>query len=103
MLPAEVAKYLDDPDKWIVKSDEELCQASDAGVPRRPYWDPVLRRSRSEMKTFLRVLDQNCLLTFRRRSRSSIGAFFVAKKSGDVRFVIDARIPMFLPSSATLV
>ena len=37
VLPPEVAKYLIDPDKWIVKSDQELCEGSDAGVPRRPY------------------------------------------------------------------
>eukprot|EP00972_Heterocapsa_arctica_P055470 8184642-Heterocapsa_arctica.AAC.1 len=44
------------------------------------------------MNEFLGALHRAGLLTWRRRQRSAIGCFFIDKKDGNLRLVIDARI-----------
>lgn len=84
-------RYILDPDRWIVKGDEEMraLAAEPDAVPRKPYWDPTLRDDPRQM---LRALDEAGLLPWRRRRRAEAGCFFVKKKDGTLRLVIDARI-----------
>lgn len=59
----------------------------------RPYWDPVLRSSRSQRLDFFRRMIALGLGTLRARVKGRIGIFFRAKKNGDQRMVIDCRDP----------
>jgi hypothetical protein len=84
-----------DPDRWIVKSEKDILDdcATPGSVPARPYWDPVLAHNGTERAAFLGSLHRASLLSWRRRARSVIGCFFVGKKDGVIRLVVDARIP----------
>ena len=74
--------------RYIIKSDDELTQDREAGLLRgSPYWDPILKGSRSLKKQFLQSLHRAGLLTWRRRVRSQVGCFFVKKKDGMLRLV----------------
>ena len=62
-------------------------------IPRiTPYWDPRLRGERATRIKFFRRLVDLGLGTFRTGIRGSIGLFFVRKKNGDQRMVVDARV-----------
>eukprot|EP00972_Heterocapsa_arctica_P091395 13484532-Heterocapsa_arctica.AAC.1 len=42
LVSGDAKKFIESPDDWIVKSDSELREQTDAGsAPARPYWDPV--------------------------------------------------------------
>ena len=80
VVSEEFSKFILDPDRWIVEPDHEIVKQSDSGVPLRPYWDPVLKHSARKRLLFLRQLHTAGLLTWRRRSRTGVGCFFVGKK-----------------------
>ena len=97
VVSPHAARYVTDPDRWIVKSDAELCIVTDhASRPIKPYWDPMLPDSRGNMREFLGALHRAKLLARRRRARSHIGIFFIQKKDGRLRVVIDGRLPSAL-------
>ena len=58
----------------------------------RPYWDPILKNNRREYIGFITLLVERGLVTWRRRRRCSVSVFCVAKKSGMLRLVVDARL-----------
>ena len=86
MVGADAARYLDDP-RPIALDDAELAEAS----PARPYWDRRLASNRALLDGFIRELDACGLITYRRRVAARCGMFFVRKKSGQLRLVVDAR------------
>ena len=91
-MSAEAAPLIREPHRFILKTDDELARDRDEGLLRgSPYWDPVLKGSRSHMRQFLKLLHQAGLLTWRRRVRSQVGCFFVKKKDNMLRLVLDAR------------
>ena len=57
------------------------------------YWDPCLRRNRKKLLSFYRALYKRGLLriTWRGRARGQLGMFFVKKKDGSLRLILDAR------------
>ena len=59
---------------------------------RRPYWDPVLLEDRCSYITFIHSLRARNMLRFRRRRLGHAGIFFVKKKNGDLRLIVDGRI-----------
>ena len=94
VVSPQATRYVTDPDRWIVKSDAELCDLTDhASRPLRPYWDPTLHDSQDNMREFLGALHRANLLSWRRRARAHIGIFFIRKKDGRLRVVIDGRLP----------
>ena len=93
VVSPEAGKFIMEPDRWIVEADDELLRLANHGVPLRPYWDTVLRRSKGKKHLFNKQLHRAGLLTWRRRSRAAVGCFFVKKKSGMLRLVVDGRIP----------
>ena len=84
----ECRPYLEDPDSLIVLPPEELAQVADPVVP---HWDPRLGRSQEARRDFVRRLDRVGLITWRRRERCRVGAFFVKKKADSIRLVLDCR------------
>lgn len=87
-------KYILEPDRWIVKSGSEMKELAGQpdAVPRRPYWDPVLKEQPEQMDLLLKALDGAGLLALRRRRRAAAGCFFVRKKDASLRLVVGARI-----------
>ena len=59
---------------------------------RRPYGDPVLLEDRCSYITFIHSLRARNMLRFRRRRLGHAGIFFVKKKNGGLRLIVDGRI-----------
>ena len=58
---------------------------------KRSYVDPILQHQKSVYAEFVTRLFDSNLVEFRLKARESVGVFFVWKKSGKQRMVIDAR------------
>ena len=72
----------------IVRPQHEL---DDLEAPVAPHWDATLRFSRRARAAFIERLDAVGLITWRRVCRQQIGVFFVQKKNGEIRMVLDCR------------
>eukprot|EP00438_Fugacium_kawagutii_P035174 Skav225825 [mRNA] locus=scaffold2516:14315:17246:- [translate_table: standard] len=58
---------------------------------KQPYLDPVLKHDKKQYADFVSRLHQANLVEYRLEARECVGVFFVWKKSGRQRMVIDAR------------
>ncbi|CAK0811092.1 unnamed protein product [Prorocentrum cordatum] len=91
-LPPLPADMIRNPALYIEKDEGEMEFARQHTDPIRPYWDPVLRSSRTERWRLFRALYELGLITFRRRLRARAALFFVIKKKpGEIRMIVDAR------------
>lgn len=59
---------------------------------KAPYSDPIFRRQRSVYSDFISRLHASNLIEFRTQARERVGVFFVWKKSGKQRMVVDSRL-----------
>ena len=57
-----------------------------------PYVDPILKHQKNEYAQFVHRLHKSNLVEFRTEARECVGVFFVWKKSGKQRMIIDARL-----------
>ena len=90
MVPRFVKGILDRFDTMIERSASEL--ASMGPCPVKPYWDPRLRSSKSELKRLMVGLACKGLVSFRTGVKEHIGVFCVKKKTPQWhRLIIDAR------------
>ena len=87
LVPPHILPLLLEPDRFIVRSDEELASLAE-GPPIRPYWDPSLVRSPAKMRQFLRAIHEVGLLGFRRHAKAFASAFFIRKKDGNQRMIM---------------
>ncbi|CAK0868625.1 unnamed protein product, partial [Prorocentrum cordatum] len=80
-------------DQPIFRSAAGIGALVEQGViaPARPCWGPVLKRDLAARLDIVRRLRAVGLVGFRLGIRSRIGAFFVAKKGGVLRLVLDGR------------
>ena len=88
--PEHVRSVFLDPE-LIRLSDEEFSYIHADERLIRPYCDATFRSDRQLRLRFFKALADRGLLSFRLRVRSLVGIFFVRKKNGDLRMVIDAR------------
>ncbi|CAK0847888.1 unnamed protein product, partial [Prorocentrum cordatum] len=92
VAPQSVKGVLDNFDATVVRPLSELPEDEPLA---QPYWDPQLdprrRGTRPALVAFLRALAGRGLVGARARRKSCISAFFVRKKNGDQRTVLDAR------------
>eukprot|EP00973_Karenia_brevis_P007506 1015810-Karenia_brevis.AAC.1 len=91
LCPPEVAAVLRDPNEYIRRSDLEFEMATQGTQPIKVYWDRNLAGDRSLRIWFVKELARLGLVSFRRRIRARVGIFFVLKKDGRYRLVLDAR------------
>jgi len=90
VAPEDVAKVFKDPATVRLCSEEVDALYGEGGLIE-PYWDARLRGDRVLRRRFLLALKAKRLVSFRRRISSRVGIFFVDKKNGAIRMVIDAR------------
>ena len=91
LLPPGPAQLLTDWRRTILKTDAELEFDRLQGRTQQPYWDPTLRRSKRERRRLYQALEANSMLTYCVRPDSYVGLFFVHKKDGSLRLIVDAR------------
>ena len=90
-LPSEARKFLVDYEHHLLLNDEEWGHEMETGVCIHNYWDPVLKKSRSSYEQFVRMLHQAGMIAFTKRPLGRTGVFFVKKKNGKLRMVLDCR------------
>ena len=111
VLPAEKAPVLEGFREHMLLSDSQYAERVEReGLPGL-YMDPVLKRSRKKYLEFVKLLASRGILSFHRHADEHVGVFFVGKKSGELRFICDARKtnarfkaapPVSLPSGEAL-
>lgn len=75
---------------FCLPKDQAERALKEAGVPRSPYCDPLLRQPR-RYEQLLRMMDEKCMLEFALDVTEQCGLFAVKKKNNRQRLIIDAR------------
>ncbi|CAK0874494.1 unnamed protein product, partial [Prorocentrum cordatum] len=91
VCPKFVAGAFRGPDAYIRKPDRVVERGLELEPPVTPCWDVRLAGGPCLRKKFLLGFAGRGLVGVRRRIRSRVGCFFVEKKGGWSRLVVDAR------------
>ena len=75
---------------WLLKDDDQWSRDSDHTHRMKSYCDPALRDQCTYHK-FIQQLHDGRILTWTRRPRGRVEPFFVWKKKGSLRLVLDCR------------
>ena len=90
VLPSHTRALLERSDTFVVKSRQAISEQCPCHI--QPYWDPVLRHSKSELVRLMVRLANQGLVSFRTHIRERVGIFCVKKKTPEwVRLIVDAR------------
>ena len=90
VLDNEAARLLVDFETTLMADDDVVRQRREDG-PGRPYFDTVLRSNRAAYIDFLKRLADVNILAPRTSVMDTITPFFVGKKDGRLRLVLDCR------------
>ncbi|CAK0866833.1 unnamed protein product [Prorocentrum cordatum] len=95
--PQTLERLAGDVGRKIANRLQELLLPREQGLdrirtegPRRLYVDPNLRNPKLYQGVFRRLVDSN-LVSFQLDCECSVGLFFVHKKNGDLRMILDGR------------
>ncbi len=94
VAPSHICELLRNSEQCIVRPSAELVDEPPAVDP---YWDPLLDpsepKNRRRLMKFLRELVAAGLVSGRRQRKANVAFFFVRKKNGMLRLIVDARQP----------
>ena len=90
-LSPEHAHILNGADSSLLNSPEATAAALDVAGIVKPHHDPAFNAPRP-YADFLRSLQDKGIITFEMHARSYLGCFFVRKKDGRLRLVLDTRL-----------
>ena len=92
-LPPVGRHIMDHASEFICRSPKELDELVDSGdmAPVYPYWDVVIASNRAKRMDLFKRLMHVGLVGFRRRIQARASLFFVGKKDGSLRLVVDGR------------
>ena len=82
---------LEDPLGNMLLSPDEWGHKIEIGDTVRPYMDPVLKTDGAAYVQFVQRLFEGGMVSFTEKPRDLITPFFVTKKSGKLRLVLDCR------------
>ena len=91
VLPALERSQLMNFESEMLLSEEERAAVLEKGLEGDMYLDPVLSNNTQAYHGFIADLFSCNILGFTSRPKMQVGAFFVSKKNGKQRLVIDAR------------
>ena len=80
-----------DPFRCMMLSEEEWGEVIEQHSPIEPYMDPLLKDDLPEYSLFIQDLFHKNMVDFTEAPRDCVTPFFVAKKSGRLRMVLDCR------------
>jgi hypothetical protein len=83
--------YLEDDCQRMLRSDSSLSEVRDGKPPIVPYMDKVLSSSQRRYTQFIKILHSRGLVRFLTCRREEVAFFFVLKKDGRLRGIVDAR------------
>ena len=90
LLQGVARRFLEDHQQWLLHDDAQMAEAHDHAASIKPYTDPALRDPR-RYHSFVKELFHSGILSWARRVRGRCTPFFVPKKSGALRLVLDCR------------
>ena len=90
VAPAHVASWFESAGRFRLSREEADLVAQQSPV-EEPYWDVRLASDSALRAKFFGALSRKGLLTVRRKVHSFAGLFFVKKKGGQIRMVLDGR------------
>jgi hypothetical protein len=90
-LPVDARTCLVDFEQHLLVSDDEWGRICETEGPMPVYMDPILKHDKSKCYEFVGRLTAAGLLSFSTHICSRVGLFFVKKKNGKIRLVIDCR------------
>ena len=98
LVPASLLPLIEHPERFIYRSQAVLDGMAEAGElpPVYPFWDVNLRRDADLRLGLFKKLIRIGLVGVRTRCRARASIFFVGKKDGTLRMVIDGREPSAL-------
>lgn len=88
LLPPVEANYIDNPERFIVRTPEEIDRWVMKNPNFQPYWDETLRSSQEGRYDLYRRLADKSLLGFRKRIKAKVG-FFLCVEVAKERHSID--------------
>lgn len=91
ILPPRERQRLTSFSSEMMLSDEEMAAVLERGMEGDMYVDPRLAEDKKVYHGFVSELVESGLVGFTTNPRSQVGLFFVSKKSGKLRMIIDAR------------
>ena len=101
LVSPSLAEVLRHPCSSMTRSSAELLHLEESEGPDTPYWDPTLRRdARQRVELFHKLADLK-FFCFRKQARAFAGLFFVKKKDGMIRLIVDALQPNARPPTST--
>lgn len=85
--------FYDGFEKKMLLSPDEWAAALESGSNVRPYMDPLLKGSAKLYAEFISELLKAKVVCLRSRRKCEVTPFFVGRKDGRLRTIIDARVP----------
>ena len=92
LLDGDALLDVGDVKNRMLLSAEERQAELDASGPPRTYHDPILSGSRIKYVNFLKDLASCGMIYLGPMPRCKLGFFFVTKKDGRLRLIVDARV-----------
>ena len=97
--PLDATELIDERGREVLERFEETMIASDEALGNlyesqkhvKPYLDEVFRRDTDKYLAFINDLYDRGMIEFREHAKSIITPFFVTKKNGKLRLVLDCR------------
>lgn len=84
-------ELLKDPISTMMLSPQEWGEVVEQGVRIKPFMDTILKQDAEQYQQFVLSLYKRGMIQFTSRPKDRITPFFVAKKSGALRLVLDCR------------
>lgn len=91
ILPEKERTRLREFERQMLLSGEELAAVQERGFEGDLYVDPRLADDEKAYHDFVAELVESRLVSFTTTPRSQVGLFFVTKKNGKLRMIVDAR------------
>ena len=83
--------YVGNPARHMMLSEEEWGEVLEKGDIVKPYMDEILQHDRSQYGGFIKDLYGKGMFTFTSKPQEIVPPFFVRKKSGKLRLILDCR------------
>ena len=92
VLPSDARNLLCEFETHMLRGVSELLELRDHAPVLAPHMDPVLAKDHGKYVGFVRELFGKGVLQWTTRPAEFVGLFFVPKKDGKIRLIVDARL-----------
>ena len=91
LLGEQEVNFLEGYKALMLRPPSEVEQLDEMHGPIKAYTDPLLRKNRRIYAAFIKRLKKIGMVTYSRSAKCVLGVFFVRKKDGRIRLILDCR------------